>query len=133
MRHLVLIISLLLAADGAARAQQIDWERFDPKRATPAVLARVAAFLDANVERLSKTDGSFAAIKSLIINGNKITTVVYNYGSITRPSTLSGTADLVWNRLGYGFEFTPLVAGEVITEVGDTIRILDDASVRTTT
>ena len=35
-------------------------------------------------------------IKSLIIRGNKITTVVYNYGNITRPNTLGNIADLVW-------------------------------------
>jgi len=43
--------------------------------------------------------------------------VVYNYGTITRPNTLSNVADLVWNRLGYGFEFTPLLAGRVIQGV----------------
>ncbi len=108
--------------------QQIDWEHFDPKRATPAELARVARFLDDNLHKETipnGVNGNPNEIRSLIINGNKITTVVYNYGNITRPNTLSGVADLVWNRLGYGFEFTPLVAGEVI-ESPDTFKILDD-------
>jgi len=108
--------------------QQIDWEHFDPKRATPAELARVARFLDDNLHKETVpngVNGNPNEIRSLIINGNKITTVVYNYGNITRPNTLSQVADLVWNRLGYGFEFTPLVAGEVI-EGRDTFKILDD-------
>jgi hypothetical protein len=110
----------------SVQAQEIDWQHFDPKRASPAEMARVTQFLDENAHRfLGKTQGSPAEVKSLIIQGNKIKTVVYNYGNITRPSTLSGVADLVWNRLGYGFEFSPLVAGEVI-EGRDTFKILND-------
>jgi len=122
---LVSVILLLSPVGPRVIAQQIDWEHFDPKRATPAEMARVARFLDQNYERLAKTTGDPREIKSLIISGNKITTVVYNYGNITRPNTLPNVADLVWNRLGYGFEFSPLVAGEVI-EGQDTFRILDD-------
>ncbi len=124
-------ITILLLLPGFTLAQEIDWEHFDPKRATPRELERVARFLENNLRKSvpNGTTGSPSEIKSLTINGNKITTVVYNYGNITRPNTLGGTADLVWNRLGYGFEFSPLVAGKVRgTSNGrdTTFKILDD-------
>lgn len=76
--------------------------------------------------------------KSLIISGNKITTILYNTGSICRPNTLANIADLVWQGLGYGFEFGPLAAGQVVipnpnTPGGyDTLIIVDDSFVLTT-
>jgi hypothetical protein len=107
-------------------AQAVNWQTFDPKKATPQEMERVHRMLEENFRRyFGKTAGDPREIRSVIMNGNKITTIVYNYGNITRPNTLGNVADLVWNRLGYGFEFTPLVAGEVV-ENGDTIRILND-------
>ena len=110
-------------------AQEIDWKNFDPKKASPAQMEQVNRTIEKNLGlqlgKLQKGAGDPAEIRSLIMKGNKITTVVYNYGNITRPSTLSNVADLVWNNLGYGFEFSPLVAGEVI-EKGTTYHILDD-------
>jgi hypothetical protein len=118
---------LLLAPPAFVRAQEIDWDHFSPKRATQEEWQRVLDFMDRTQRRrLGKTTGDPGEIRSLIIRGNKITTVVYNYGNITRPNTLGNVADLVWNRLGYGFEFTPLVAGEVLDVAGDTVRILND-------
>jgi len=69
--------------------------------------------------------------KNLIVSGNKITTILYNTGSICRPNTLANTADLVWQGLGYGFEFGPLAAGQVAipntTSGFDTLIIVDDS------
>lgn len=79
-----------------------------------------------------KTNGDPRLIKQSIISGNNITTVVYNYGSITRPNTLGNIADLVWNGLGYGFEFGPLAAAEVIGDSGEVEQIVDDSHVLTT-
>jgi hypothetical protein len=119
------MISLLVAVP--ARGQEIDWQHFDPKKATPAEMQKVNDLLERQLNRaLAKTTGDPREIRSLIIRGNKITTVVYNYGNITRPNTLSNVADLVWNRLGYGFEFSPLVAGEVTDAKGQVVHILDD-------
>ena len=108
-------------------AQQIDWQTFDPKKATPEEMQRMHDFLENNIRDTSpRSTGDPREIRSLIIRGNKITTVVYNYGNITRPNTLYNVADLVWNRLGYGFEFTPLVGGEVIDVERNKVSILDD-------
>ncbi len=52
--------------------------------------------------------GEQSEIKSSIINGNKITSILYNYGSIGAPNRLSNIADLVWNGLGHMFEFWSL-------------------------
>jgi hypothetical protein len=50
--------------------------------------------------------------REAILNGNRITTQILNFGSISSPgNTLT---DIVWNGLGYGYEFGPFVAAEVI-------------------
>lgn len=46
-----------------------------------------------------------------IHNGNMITTEFWNYGSISRPGNT--TTDIVWNGLGYGYEFGPFIGAEV--------------------
>lgn len=74
----------------------------------------------------TQPSGDPAEIKSAIMSSNNITAVVYNYGQLSRPNTLSGVADFVWRGLGHMFEFGPLLAGEVIGTNGDTMRILDD-------
>lgn len=123
--HLLAIAALLLPV-ATPRAQENDLLRLDPKKATPEEWQKLVDFLDHQSKNaLGKTTGE-STIRSLIIRGNKITTVVYNNGSITRPNTLGNTADLVWNRLGYGFEFVPLVAARVKSIQGDSIWMLDD-------
>jgi hypothetical protein len=123
---LLLIASLLLPA-GTLRAQENPLLKLDPKKATPAEWQRLVDFIDhPEANGLAKTSGKMSERRSLIIKGNKITTIVYNTGSITRPNTLGNTADLVWNRLGYGYEFVPLVAAKVQSIQGDSIWMLDD-------
>lgn len=126
MRRTIGSALLLAGLVVSAGAQEIDWKTFDPKRATPEQWENVLDFMEKNGTLLHKTMGDQREIKSHIMRGNKITTIVYNYGNITRPNTLGNVADLVWNRLGYGFEFTPLVAAEVLDVNGDTVRIVDD-------
>ncbi len=46
-----------------------------------------------------------------IMNGNKITTEIWNYGSISSPG--NRTTDIIWEKLGYGYEFGPLIVAEV--------------------
>ncbi len=114
----------------AVFTQNPDWRTYDPKKATPEESERMNTWIEMNLRRqltsLSKKAGNPREIRSVIMRGNKITTIVYNYGNIARPNLQPlNTLNLVWNRLGYGYEFTPLVAGEVI-ENGDTLRILND-------
>ncbi len=135
----LLIFSLVVAAVAFAqgpllkdhpslrRFDDIDWQHFNSKTASPEMKRRVNEYMEIlnglNPDHLT---GSPGEIKSLIINGNKITTSLYNYGSITRPNTGGNIFDLVWNKLGYGYEFAPLVAAQIVRAPGDTLRIVDD-------
>lgn len=56
----------------------------------------------------------FTNRRDAILNGNKITTQITNFGSISAPG--NRITDIVWNGLGYGFEFGPFVAAEVVDE-----------------
>ncbi len=89
---------------------------------------------------LSKGMGEQNKEKQLIVQGNKIKTILYNTGSICRPNIFSppgNVADLVWQGLGYGFEFGPLAAGQVTipnpntTGGFDTLVIVDDSFILT--
>ena len=82
--------------------------------------------------KLNKVAGDKREIKDITIKGNKITTILYNYGSVCAPSVLSNVEDLVWNSLGYGFEFGLIVGAEVIDINGDTLHIISDSHVRST-
>ncbi|MCB0748567.1 MAG: hypothetical protein KDC90_13990, partial [Ignavibacteriae bacterium] len=68
-------------------------------------------------------------IKKLMFNSNNISTVIYNYGSIGRPGGLADIEDLVWDGLGYMYEFGPLISAEVVSDYGDTIHITSDSFV----
>lgn len=50
--------------------------------------------------------------RDAILNGNRITTQIFNFGSISAPGNT--ITDIVWNGLGYGYEFGPFVAAEVV-------------------
>jgi len=82
--------------------------------------------------KFNKITGEKKEIKDITIKGNKITTILYNYGSVCAPSVLSNVEDLVWNSLGYGFEFGLLAGAEVIDVNGDTLHIISDSHVRST-
>ncbi len=82
--------------------------------------------------KLNKIAGDKREIKDITIKGNKITTILYNYGSVCAPNVLSNVEDLVWNGLGYGFEFGFIAGAEVIDVNGDTLHIISDSHVRPT-
>ncbi|NQU28078.1 MAG: hypothetical protein HQ528_07315 [Candidatus Marinimicrobia bacterium] len=46
-----------------------------------------------------------------ILTGNKISTEIWNFGSISSPGNI--TSDIVWEGLGYGYEFGPFICAEV--------------------
>lgn len=53
----------------------------------------------------------FTNRRDAILNGNRITTQILNFGSISSPGNT--ITDIIWNGLGYGYEFGPFVAAEV--------------------
>lgn len=131
LRSLILFLFLMLSF--SVVNAQIAYDKdgnVDIKKLSEEDMVRI--FGDSFTPKVFKTLGSSRYIKQSIINGNKITTVLYNYGSICKPNTLGGTADLVWNGLGYGFEFGPLAAGQVTNDQGTVLQIVDDSFVLTT-
>lgn len=50
--------------------------------------------------------------RDVIMNGNRITTQITNFGSISSPG--NSITDIVWNGLGYGYEFGPFVSAEIV-------------------
>ena len=56
-------------------------------------------------------DDQLLRIQKAIINGNKITTEIWNYGSISSPG--NRVTDIIWEGLGYGYEFGPFICAEV--------------------
>ncbi|ARA93122.1 hypothetical protein AWN76_008095 [Rhodothermaceae bacterium RA] len=54
----------------------------------------------------------FTNRRDAILNGNKITSQIFNFGSISAPGNT--ITDIVWNGLGYGYEFGPFIAARVI-------------------
>lgn len=127
------LVLVLLASAFVFSQQKTD--EIDIKKLTQADMERIYGDLY-KPGKVFKTAGDPREIKEVIINGNKITTVVFNYGSICKPNYLGGTADLVWKGLGYGFEFGPLAAGEVtatskFTQTDTAIHIIDDSFVLT--
>ncbi|CUT08364.1 hypothetical protein JGI9_01590 [Candidatus Kryptonium thompsonii] len=74
-------------------------------------------------KNLRKTAGE-ADRKKLVMNGNKITVTIYNYGSLSAPG--DRITDVVWNGLGYAYEFGPLIGASVVDTSGKRIHIITD-------
>lgn len=79
--------------------------------------------------RFNKTTGLTSELKDVVIKGNKITTELWNYGSVCSPGAQADIKDLVWNGLGYGYEFG-LLAGARVGQDGDSLSIISDSHVR---
>lgn len=82
-------------------------------------------------KKFNKVTGEYREIKDITIKGNKITTKLYNYGSVCAPNVQSDVEDLVWNGLGYGYEFGTLAGAEVTGNDGVALHIISDSHSRT--
>ncbi len=123
---LILLLTFgLFAQDSNDKYSDINW-----KELSDADAERILG--DMYAPKFFKSNGDKTQIKELIVSGNKITTILFNYGSICAPNRLSGTADLVWEGLGYGFEFTPLAASLVKGPDGENIKLVSDSYKLTT-
>jgi len=69
---------------------------------------------------------AYADRKSLIMNGNKITTIIYNYGAIGAGGNFNRRLNAIWNNLPHIFEFSPLVAASVVDTNNRRIHIVSD-------
>ncbi len=125
-----LFLALMLFVVSKAFAQRVD-ENGYPIYKEMSVEDAKRILGDMYSPKMFKVNGETKYIKESIINGNKITTILYNYASICKPNTLPNTGDLVWNGLGYGFEFGPLAAAHVVGDDGDSIKMNSDSFVLT--
>jgi hypothetical protein len=65
-----------------------------------------------DLKRISESqDDQILRRQKAILNGNKITAEIWNYGSISSPG--NRVTDIVWEGLGYGYEFGPFICAEV--------------------
>lgn len=66
-------------------------------------------------KQISQADcQDFTFRRDALLNGNRITTQITNFGSISSPG--NRISDIVWNGLGYGYEFGPFVGAEIVDE-----------------
>ena len=125
--RIILGLGLLLAV-GQVNAQQKRTERLrgwnqNEVNAWLTTLGKMPVHRGANTNceegRTNRRDA--------ILNGNRITTQIFNFGSISAPGNT--ITDIVWNGLGYGYEFGPLVAAEVVDTYREDGRPRDPQSV----
>ena len=68
-------------------------------------------WIERHSSRTADSDDQILRRQDAIISGNKITTQIWNYGSISEPG--NRVTDIVWEGLGYGYEFGPFICAEV--------------------
>lgn len=108
----VLLISQGFAANIDIEYGSIDWYRNGPEKAWTDTDYKL--YFKWQQRLLAKTGADDLQVlrrQKAIMNGNKITTEVWNYGSISRPGNT--ITDIVWEGLGYGYEFGPFICTEV--------------------
>ncbi len=121
----ILLFTLLFVSNGIAQEKikkdkvkitsEEEYERLEGKKGQP---------------QFNKITGESAEIKEVVIKGNKITTEIWNYGSVCSPGALPQVRDLVWEGLGYGYEFGLLAGARVLGVDGDSVSIISDSHVR---
>ncbi|MCU7493882.1 MAG: hypothetical protein HF314_03435 [Ignavibacteria bacterium] len=131
-KSLILILTYVLAFTFSSFAQEKDsLGNYDLKKLTYEDNLRL--FGPITGTKINKIAGDKREVKDIIIKGNKITTILYNYGSICTPSagsSIGNIADLVWNGLGYGWEFGVLAGAEVTDVDGNPLHIISDSHVQ---
>jgi hypothetical protein len=127
-RYLFGVLALLLVVPASAQSRQ----ELQAGRQHDWQANQVKAWLDYHAARPYTAQASmecddFTNRRDAILNGNKITSQVFNFGSISAPGNT--ITDIVWNGLGYGYEFGPFVAAEVIDTFREDGRERDPQSV----
>lgn len=65
-------------------------------------------------------------LRSLVMKGNAVSSIVYNTGSISGPGVLPNVHDLVWHGLGYAYELAPMVGARVAVSPADSVTIVSE-------
>jgi hypothetical protein len=111
----VAVLLALLLAPSIARAQQVQpRKRGMDRQATRQWLRAQESRSYQPASYLQQDCPDFTNRRDAVMNGNKITTQISNFGSISAPGNT--ITDVVWNGLGYGYEFSPFVVARVPVE-----------------
>ena len=105
---LFILLSIVIVGSTAAQTRERGWNYQQQKSWIQSQAAKGGPSVRSNCT----TDATER--RDAILNGNRITTQVLNFGSISAPGNT--ITDIVWNGLGYGFEFGPFVAAEIVDE-----------------
>jgi hypothetical protein len=129
----IIVISLFFTSTLLAQLKTLQKQEkeVDVKYLSPA---EQAEYWNKMNKRFSKVTSARtrANARSIILSGNQVTTIIYDYGSISKPGLPPGQLiDLAWPKdpkkaMGYGYEFGPLVGAQVKDTSGYTIRVVDD-------
>ncbi|MFA6540154.1 MAG: hypothetical protein WCT99_00985 [Bacteroidota bacterium] len=122
------ILLLFCAVPVFSQLKKIDFRTTDPKGLSASEMIEYNRSRTDFFQSFKKTSGLRSEIKSVVIQGNKIKTIIYNTGSISRPGISANVLDLVWDGLGYGYEFGPLVGAKVLKagSLVDSIKIVSE-------
>lgn len=122
-----ILLFLLFVSAVSAQQEKIDFRTVDIKYLNKQQLQEYQQWREDQF-RLMKSNGLQSEVKSLIIQGNKIRSIIYNTGAISNPGVTGNVLDLVWNGLGYGYEFGPLAGARVprSTVPTDSVSIVID-------
>ncbi|MEW5797403.1 MAG: hypothetical protein AB1728_00220 [Bacteroidota bacterium] len=112
MKKCVVIFLIVFLSFAQAQKEKPDFLSIDVKYLTKDQLRRYQEWREEQF-RMLKAAGDINEVKSLIIQGNKIRSIIYNTGAISNPGVTGNVLDLVWNGLGYGYEFGPLAGARV--------------------
>ncbi len=123
-----LFIIFLLSFSTFAQNKKIDFRTTDAKGLTRSEMEEYNRSRQQFFQSMKKDAGLRTEIKSLVIQGNKIKSIIYNTGSISRPGVGELGLNLIWEGLGYGYEFGPLVAAKVAKagSLVDSLKIVSE-------
>ena len=114
--HLSLLIGLVLIFGNLTKAAfpfliDKDFKDGPKKEWSQSKFKRYYRWTERNRARILEDDEQILRRQYAIITGNKITSEIWNYGSISRPG--NRITDIIWEGLGYGYEFGPFICAEV--------------------
>ena len=117
MKNILLTGLSIMALYGQSEPRKFskEWKMAGPRKNWNAVEHEY--FYQWREKMLAKRAGLDSQIlrrQKAILNGNKITTEIWNFGSISRPG--NRVTDIVWEGLGYGYEFGPFIGAEIQVE-----------------
>ena len=113
----ILCFSSFAFSETTLQRGSLEWFKHGPEKTwTSSDYDLYYTWQDRLLAKNAADDPQILRRQKSIMNGNKITTEIWNYGSISRPGNT--VTDIVWEGLGYGYEFGPFICAEVVVDSG---------------